>query len=29
MIFGEFMRMHRDLLSYAAAKYIKTLNFDN
>ena len=26
--FGDFMRMHRDLLSDAAAAYIKTLNFD-
>ena len=26
--FGDFMRMHRDLLSDAAAAYIKTLKFD-
>lgn len=26
--FGDFMRMHRDLLSDAATAYIKTLNFD-
>jgi hypothetical protein len=26
--FGDFMRMHRDLLSDAAAAYIRTLNFD-